>query len=226
MNEKQARRRALHVSFFCALSCLFAALPSGCSKRETPVQQGIRQGILHRGLAADPAGLDPHLINGLPEINVASALFEGLVAEDPATGQPAPGVAEKWNTSPDGLVWTFHLRADARWSNGQAVTANDFARSIQRALTPALGADNAAMLFVLAGAETYHQADGNDFSKVGVKAVDAHTLQLTLAHPAPYLPALLSHPIWYPVYYPALEKAGGAMQRDSDWTKPANFVGN
>ncbi|MDI1250398.1 MAG: peptide ABC transporter substrate-binding protein [Lacunisphaera sp.] len=202
------------------------ATQSGCAKRETDAVRGIREQVLHRGLSADPSGLDPHLITGLPEINVASALFEGLVGEDPVTGQPVPAVAERWDTSPDGLTWTFHLRANARWSNGEPVTAHDFAGSIRRVLTRSLGADNAALLFVLAGAEAWYQRSAADFSTVGVQAVDPRTLRLTLAHPAPYLPTLLAHPVWYPVYLPALEKAGGATLRDTRWTDPANFVGN
>jgi oligopeptide transport system substrate-binding protein len=216
------RRLVSICSLFSVLCLLFAS----CAKRETDAARGIREQVLHRGLSADPSGLDPHLITGLPEINVASALFEGLVGEDPVTGQPVPAVAERWDTSPDGLTWTFHLRANARWSNGEPVTAHDFAGSIRRVLTKSLGADNAALLFVLAGAEAWYQGSAADFSTVGVQAVDPRTLRLTLAHPAPYLPTLLAHPVWYPIYLPALEKAGGATLRDTRWTDPANFVGN
>ncbi|HEY8995733.1 MAG TPA: peptide ABC transporter substrate-binding protein [Lacunisphaera sp.] len=210
----------------CAGGCLFVAINSGCKKRETDVARGIREQVLHRGLSADLSGLDPHLITGLPEINVATALFEGLVGEDPKDGHPVPAVAESWETTPDGLTWTFHLRPNAKWSNGEPVTATDFAGSIQRALTPSLGADNAGMLFVLANAELWRRGELDDFSRVGVRAVDARTLELRLAHPAPYLLTLLSHPIWFPVYLPALEKAGGATKRDTNWTTPENFVGN
>lgn len=206
--------------------CLLWPSLSGCKKRESDVARGIREQVLYRGLASDPNMLDPHLITGLPEVNVVTALFEGLVGEDPQDGHPVPAVAEKWEMSTDGLTWTFHLRPTAKWSNGEPVTAQDFVNSIQRVLTPALLADNANMLFVLARAEQWHRGDLKDFSQVGVKAIDPHTLQLTLAHPAPYLLTLLSHPIWFPVYLPALEKAGGATQRDNKWTSPENFVGN
>jgi len=202
------------------------AINSGCKKRETDVVRGIREQVLHRGLAADLTGLDPHLETGLPEINVISALFEGLVGEDPVDGHPVPGVAESWNVTPDALTYTFHLRPNAKWSNGEPVTAADFTGSIRRVLTKSLGADNAAMLFVLANAESWYQGGLTDFSQVGVAAIDDRTLRLTLAHPAPYLLSLLSHPVWYPVHLPTLEKNGGAMKRDSRWTDPATFVGN
>jgi oligopeptide transport system substrate-binding protein len=226
MHEKPARRESVLCFCFCALLCLFVAIQSGCAKRETDAERGIREAVLHRGLSADPAGLDPHLISGLPEINVASALFEGLLGEDPVDGHPVPGVAERWTVSPDGLTYTFHLRAGARWSNGEPVTAQDFANSIRRVLTARLGADNAAMLFVLANAAEYYAGTVTDFARVGVRVADARTLELTLAHPAPYLPTLLTHPVWYPVYLPALEQAGGADRRDSNWTQPGQLVGN
>lgn len=226
MHEKQAKRRSVSGVFFCAFLCLFVAMGSGCKKRETDVDRGTREQVLHRGLAADPSGLDPHLITGLPEINVVSALFEGLVGEDPTDGSPAPGVAERWETSADGLTWAFHLHANARWSNGEPVTAQDFANSIRRVLTKSLGADNAAMLFVLANAEAWYQGGLTDFSRVGVLVIDSLTLQLTLAHPAPYFLALLAHPVWYPIWLPALEKAGGAAHRGTDWTRPGHLIGN
>jgi len=222
-------RLMMRRSVLCLLTsvlCLAVAIQSGCAKRETDVDRGIREQVLHRGLAADLTGLDPHTINGLPEINVASALFEGLVAEDPVDGHPVPGVAETWDVSPDALTYTFHLRTNARWSNGEPVTAQDFAGSIKRVLTRSLAADNVAMLFVLANAESWYQGGLNDFSQVGVAAPDEHTLRLTLAHPAPYLLSLLSHPVWYPVHLPTLEKNGGIAVRDTRWTDPANFVGN
>ncbi len=225
MHEKQTSRWSFLGSISCAFLCLFVATNSGCKKRETDVDRGIREQVLHRGLSADLSSLDPHLITGLPEINVASALFEGLVGEDPVDGHPVPGVAERWETSADALTWTFHLRTNARWSNGEPVTASDFTRSIRRVLEPGF-TDNASLLFVLTNAEAWHRGDLKDFSTVGARAVDPQTLQLTLAHPAPYLLTLLSHPAWYPVYLPALEKAGGALQRDSTWTDPGNFVGN
>jgi oligopeptide transport system substrate-binding protein len=226
MHEKQARSWIFNGLVFCVFSCLLVAINPGCKKRETDVARGIREQVLHRGLAADLKGLDPHLETGLPEINVISALFEGLVGEHPETGAPAPGVAERWESSADGLTWTFHLRANARWSNGEPVTARDFLGSIKRVLSKPLGADNAAMLFVLANAESWYQGGLTDFTQVGARAPDDRTLVLTLAHPAPYLLSLLAHPIWYPVHLPTLEKHGGSTVRDTRWTDPENFVGN
>ena len=226
MHEKQAKGRCVSEFFFCVFLCLFVANQPGCAKRETPVEQGTREQVLHRGLSADLSGLDPHLITQLPEINVASTLFEGLVDEDPVDLHPIPGVAERWDVSADKLVYTFHLRANARWSNGEPVTAQDFAQSIRRMLTASLGADYARMFFVLDHAEGYYKGTLTDFSRVGVATPDALTLRLTLEHPAPYFLSFLSHPAWYPVWLPALEKSGSPYERGGQWTSPGNLVGN
>ncbi|HEY4248927.1 MAG TPA: peptide ABC transporter substrate-binding protein [Lacunisphaera sp.] len=211
-------------SLLAALLCLL--LCTGCPRRETPVDRGIREQVLERGLSADPVELDPHVISGLSEINVTSALFEGLIAEDPVDLHPIPGVAESWDPSPDGLVYTFHLRANAKWSNGDPVTAQDFANSIRRVLTRTLAADYTTMLYVLVNAEAYNKGTLTDFSQVGVQVPDAHTLRLTLDHPAPYFLSLLTHPVWYPIHLPTLEKYGSPYERGSNWTRPGNFVGN
>ncbi|HRI83104.1 MAG TPA: peptide ABC transporter substrate-binding protein, partial [Opitutaceae bacterium] len=201
-------------------------MQTGCWSRETAVERGIREQVLHRGLGADIADLDPHVITGLSEINVVSTLFEGLVAENPADLSPVPGVAERWTVAADGLTYTFRLRPDARWSNGAPVTAHDFIASWRRVLTPALGADYASMLYVIEGAEAYHKGAQPDFAAVGVTAPDARTLVIRLEHPAPHFLSLLTHPVWYPVHFPALEQAGDPARRGGAWTRPGNLVGN
>ena len=214
-------------SFFTPLLALVGLLNlTGCWSRESPVAQGNQEQVLHRGLGADVAELDPHIVTGLPELNVLSALFEGLVAEDPHDLHPVPGVAKSWEVSLDQLRYTFHLRADARWSNGDSVTAQDFVNSIRRVLTPSLGADYASMLYVVQNAEAYHKGELNDFTQVGVAATDAHTLIITLDHQTPHFLTLLSHPIWYPVHLPTLEKSGAIDQRGNPWTRPETIVSN
>jgi len=208
------------------LLVIFVVLASGCKPRGTAVERGIRDQVLYRSLSFDIAELDPHLISSLPAINVTSALFEGLVAEDPADLRPVPGVAESWEISPDALTYTFHLRANARWSNGESVTAQDFVASCRRALTPALGASNLEFIDPVSNARAYHLGQITDFAQVGITAPDARTLRIQLEHPAPYFLSLLTHPVWFPVYLPAIEKSGSATARDNRWTRPATFVGN
>lgn len=216
-------RRSL---FICYPLLLCLLLGTGCPKRETPVDQGIREQVFHRGLSADPSDLDPHVISALPEINITSALFEGLIGEDAVDLHPMPGVAERWEASPDGLVYTFHLRANAKWSNGDPVTAQDFSNSIRRVLTRSLAADYATMLYLVVNAEAYHKGTLTDFAQVGVQTPDARTLRLTLNHPAPYFLSLLTHPVWFPIHLGSLEKSGSPYQRGSKWTQPGSLVGN
>ena len=218
--------RPLSSFFLLSSAFLLLLLLAGCWSRESPVQSGNVTQVLHRSLGADVAELDPHIITGLPELNVASALFEGLVGEDPQDLHPVPGVAAGWNVSADGLVYTFHLRPDALWSNGEPVTARDFIGSFRRVLTPALGADYASMLYLVQRAEAYHRGELQDFAQVGFTAPDDRTLIITLEHPASHFLSLLSHPVWYPVHLPTLEKFGPVAQRGSRWTRPENFVGN
>ncbi len=213
------------------LSCFFvcfvgALLGSGCLKRETAVERGNREQILHRGMGPEVADLDPHLATTANDYTVLSALFEGLVAEDPQTLAPAPGVAESWEISPDGLTYTFHLRANAKWSNGEPVTARDFLGSWQRVLTPSLAADNAYLLYIVQNAEAFHKGQLTDFTQVGFTAPDARTVRITLEHPASYFLSLLQHWVWWPVHLPTLEKSGSPYQRGNRWALPGTFVGN
>ncbi len=204
--------------------CLLSA--AGCLKRETAVQRGNREQVLHRGIGNEVTELDPHLVTGVAEGNVLRALFEGLVAEDPVDLHPVPGVAERWDVSTDGLVYTFQLRADARWSNGATVTAQDFVAAYRRILTPTLAADYANMLYILQSAEAFHKGSAPDFAQVGAVAVDARTLRLTLEHPAPYFLSLITNPPWYPVPLATIEKHGSAYQRGNSWTRPGRIVTN
>jgi oligopeptide transport system substrate-binding protein len=210
------------------LSLLLAALlpAPGCGRRETAVQRGDRDQILHRGLGYEVTDLDPHLATGIAEGNVLAALFEGLVAEDPHDLHPVPGVAERWETSADGLVYTFFLRGDARWSNGQPVTAQDFVDSWRRILTPSLGAESADLLHVLQGAEAFHRGLTKDFSQVGAVATGPRTLRVTLDHPTANFLARLTHWAWSPVYLPAIAANGAVDRRGNQWTRPGHLVGN
>jgi oligopeptide transport system substrate-binding protein len=218
-----------YVALFATLIAVVCTL-SGCKKPSTP-DGGPSSNAPHRkvllvGNATEPQEVDPHVVEGVPENHLIIALFEGLVSSDPVTIEPVPAVAEKWEISDDGLVYTFHLRPEAKWSNGDPVTAQDFARSYQRILTPSIASKYAYALSPIVGADDYSQGKLTDFTQTGIKALDAHTLQLTLTHPTPFLiRAMVNYP-WYPVPIAAIEKAGGLDRRGSAWTRPENFVGN
>jgi len=204
---------------------LIAALPA-CSPRQTKVEAGDRTQTLHWGNMIEPTDLDPQIITDAQSENIVMALFEGLTQYDPKTCQPIPAVAERWEVSPDNLRWTFHLRPEARWSDGQPVTAGDFVFAYRRILSPGLGAEYAYLLYALENGEGYNSGKITDSSRIGALAPDDHTLVLNLVHPVPYLPAMTCHAAWYPLPRRTIEGFGRADERGTRWTRPGNLVGN
>lgn len=203
--------------------CVF--LVAACSKQQKPAAPDD-SALLRLSLRNEPATLDPHLATLPDEFSLLRALSEGLTTPNPAEGPPLPGVATSWSASPDNRRWTFRLRADARWSNGDPVTARDFLFSFQRALTPALAAPKAHLFFVVKNAAAFARGTLTDFATVGFSAPDDHTLVIETADPAPQLPVLVASGPWLPVHRATLEKHGGATARDAAWTRPEHFVGN
>lgn len=199
---------------------------AACGGRESRVEKGTREGILQYGNDSEPQELDPHLVSGYTEQKILLALFEGLVVLDPVTLEPLPGVAESWAVSPDGRVYTFTLRKNAKWSNGDPVTAQDFLFAWKRILTPKLGSEYAYMLHVITNAKAYNEGTIMDFAEVGVKAADDYTLEVTLDNPTPYFLSMQIHFTYYPVHRGCIERIGAVDERGTVWTKPGNFVGN
>ncbi|MCC6414394.1 MAG: peptide ABC transporter substrate-binding protein [Opitutaceae bacterium] len=198
----------------------------GCAPRETPVEAGIRTHTLLVGNAAEPADLDPHLATILTDQIIINTLFEGLTALDEQTTKPVPAAAESWSVSADGLTWTFHLRENLMWSNGEPLVAADFITAWRRALNPAFAADNAWYLFVIKNAEAYNAGQIADVATLGIAAPDDRQLVLTLEQPTPFLPALVSLPAWFPLNPRNLEKFHALDQRGQPWTRPGNLVSN
>ena len=201
-------------------------LSTSCGDSQTNVEKGNVNGTLYWGNGTEPQSLDPQIATGVPEHHIISALMEGLVLKDRKTLLPKPGVAESWDISDDGRVYTFKIRGNARWSNGDSLTANDFVWSWWRALQPALGNLYAYMLFPIENAQEYYEGALADFSKVGAKALDENTLQVTLNHPTPYFLQLLDHYSLFPVHQETIEKFGAADERGTRWTYAGNLVGN
>jgi oligopeptide transport system substrate-binding protein len=160
---------------------------------------------------AEPKTIDPGLSNSIEGGQVIVNAFEGLLDLD-KNGQPVPGVAEKWDVSKDGLHYVFHLRKDAKWSDGKPVTAHDFEYAWKRALDPKTASQYAYQLYYLKNGEAYNNsADPKATNKatadqVGVKAVDDYTLDVTLESPTPYFLSLMSFPTYMPVRKDIVEK--------------------
>ena len=205
-----------------ALFCVAA----GCGERPTNVEHGNATGELYIGIGTEPEALDPHLVTGVPEHYVLLSLLEGLTTVHPETLEPEPGVARSWDVSDDGLTYTFHFDPEARWSNGDRVTADHFRFAYRRILTPELGAPYAYMLHCIRNAKAYNQGKLDDFAKVGVRAPAPDTLVIELARPTPYLLSLTAHYTWWPVHPPTVLAHGTMTDRVSKWTRPGNFVGN
>ena len=166
----------------------------------------------------EPESLDPHKVSGVPESNIDRQMFEGLTNTD-ADGKTIAGIATSWE-SPDNQVWTFKLR-DAKWSNGDPVTAEDFVYSMRRVLDPLTASPYSSYLVdaKVLGAEQIINGEAA-VETLGVKAVDAHTLQITLSASVPYFPDMMIHNSVKPVHQKTVERFG------DKWTDPANIVVN
>ena len=208
------------------LTLIISALLSACGTGESNVTQGNREGILHYGNGAEPQGLDPHVVTGVPENHLIRALFEGLAVKNPVTLEPEPGVAERWTFNEDRSVITFYLNPNAKWSNGEQVTADDFVWSWNRALHPETGNLYAYMLYPVKNAEAYAKGEVSEFSEVGVKALDETTLRVTLNAPTPYFIQLMDHYSTFAVHPETLLKFGKMTDRFTPWTRVGNIVSN
>ncbi|HBU8848622.1 oligopeptide ABC transporter substrate-binding protein OppA [Citrobacter sedlakii] len=201
---------------------VLSALLAGNAAMAAVVPAGVQlaeKQTLVRNNGSEVQSLDPHKIEGVPESNISRDLFEGLIISD-VEGKPSPGVAEKWDNK-DFKVWTFHLRKDAKWSDGSPVTAQDFVYSWQRLADPNTASPYASYL------QYGHIVNIDDIvagkkpvTDLGVKALDDHTFEVTLSEPVPYFYKLLVHSSVSPVPKAVVEKFG------DKWTQPANIVSN
>ncbi|QAT39941.1 peptide ABC transporter substrate-binding protein [Clostridium sp. JN-9] len=204
LKGKKAKFAALAMTFVLAGS-VFA----GCGKSGTS-GKGADQ-VVKYNLGAEPKTIDPGLNSSVEGGNVIENTFEGLTDID-SKEQVIPGVAEKWEVSQDGLKYTFHLRKNAKWSDGKPVKAQDFEYAWKRALDPKTASDYAYQLFYLKNGEAYNgSADPNAAKKatadqVGVKATDDYTLEVTLENPTPYFLSLMAFPTYMPLRKDVVEK--------------------
>ena len=164
--------------------------------------------------------LDPQLISSVEDADVARGIFEGLYNSD-SNGNLVPAGALSFETSADLKTYTFHLRPEAKWSNGDPVTAADYVYGWQRLVDPALASEYA---YYLELAQVVNAADitagKKPVTELGIKAIDDHTLQVTLDNPLPYFPKMLTNTSTFPAPKATIEKFG------AEWTKPANIVTN
>jgi oligopeptide transport system substrate-binding protein len=173
---------------------------------------------LHRGLSSDPESIDPHKARSTQAAEVLRDIGEGLVSYS-ATGALVGGAAESWTISDDGLTYAFKIRDDARWSNGDPVTADDFVFSLRRLVDPATAAFYGQAVAAISNANRIITGEAAPV-ELGVIAADSNTLVMTLEQPTPYLLSLLTHPSTFPVHAGSIEAHG------NEFTRPENLLSN
>ncbi|HMJ89819.1 MAG TPA: peptide ABC transporter substrate-binding protein [Candidatus Acidoferrum sp.] len=201
-------KRAFH---FFAIG--LAVLLVGCKAREQRADLVLINGV-------EPETIDPHVLTGQADGRVAGALFDGLMQFDPKTGDAVPGIAERFEISPDGLTYTFHLRTNAAWSTGDRITAEDCVLSWRRAVTPETVADYAGQLFYIRNAEAYflgrtNASTGKRYTAedIAMQALDDHTMRVDLVAPTAFFPELCACWVMKIVPAKAIEKYGDRWMR-------------
>src|SRR6266568_4475017 len=203
--EATARAGAL---LLLLLSTLLYPLLAGCAQRQPRADLVIANG-------AEPESLDPAVATGQPDLRAIAALFEGLTRYNAQSGEPEPGWAERWEISPDGRRYKFFLRANSVWSTGEPLTAEDFVYSWRRVLDPATAAEYAGQLFYVKNAEAFRDGKLADPSALGIRALDARTLEVELAEPTAFFLSLCAFQTLAVVPRDVIERLGDRwlMQR-------------
>ena len=184
------------------LFCLLAgALASGCSRHEPPADLTIINGI-------EPESLDPAIITAQADMRVVSTMFEGLTRLEPVQAQAVPGLAANWDISPDGKIYTFHLRTNLLWSTGEPITAADVVYSWLRELDPKTASDYAGQLYYFKNAEEFNTGKITNAALVGVSAPDPLTVRVELNHPTSFFLDICAMPLTCVVPRQAIEKYG------------------
>lgn len=196
-----------------------ALLAAGCGDRAPDGSRVADEGVtFHRGNGAEPATLDPHRAEDSASFEILRDLYEGLTTGN-VEAKVVPGTAESWEVSPDGLTWTFTLRADAAWSNGDPVTAADFVAGFRRTVDPATASTYAQVLFPVKNAEAVNRGDLPP-GALGVSAPDERTFVVELGAPTPYFLSLLTHSATYPLHRASFAAHG------EDFARAGNMISN
>jgi oligopeptide transport system substrate-binding protein len=214
--------RALVIALWGPALGATLAMAAGCTTRAQSSQyfgkiEPPKGQVLRYISGPEPESLDPQVSTGQPEARIYLALYEGLTEYDPVTGQAIPAIAERWESNGDNTEFTFYLRHNARWSNGDPITANDFVYSLRRGLAPGLAARSAYLAYYIQGAQAYNEGKGRA-EDLGIQAVDDYTLKIHLTTPVPFLSGLVAHQMFRLVPRKSIEKYG------DDWTQPQNII--
>ena len=202
---------------FLAIAACVVLLVSACSGTAPEATASAERQVLRRGLGGQPDSLDPHRAEDAFSYDVLRDLYEGLTASSPA-GEVVPAAAESWNIDDGGKRYTFAIRSDARWSNGDPVTASDFLAALRRAMTPATASGAADLLRSIVNAPAILRGE-MPAEQLGVRALDDRTLEIALSHPVPYFPDILTNTVASPIHPSSLVK-------DANFTRPGAVITN
>ena len=192
---------------------------AGCGEPASVTSQApVDASVFRRSNLGEPDTLDPHRNEETSGSTVVRDLFEGLMTEA-VDARIVPGVAESWTTSDDGTIYQFKLRDSARWSNGDPVTADDFVAGLRRTADPATASTYAAIIYPIKNAEAV-TTGRLEPSALGVRAIDAHTLEIELEAPTTYFLQLLAHSTTYPLHRASFARHG------EQFARPGNLISN
>ncbi|MFX3634116.1 MAG: ABC transporter substrate-binding protein [Candidatus Pristimantibacillus sp.] len=218
------RTRKSALTFISTLLVL-AIVAVGCTPKEETGNNGAANGggatdakVFRMNIHSEPSSLDPALMEDNVSGTLATGIYEGLTRKN-ENGESVEATAEKIEKSEDGKTYTFTIRKDAKWSNGDPVTANDFEFSWKRALDPATGSTYAYQFYYIVGAQDYNEGKVKNADGVGIKALDAQTLEVKLNSPTPYFLSLTSFYTYYPSHQSVKDNAAWAADA-------ATIIGN
>ncbi len=193
------------VRLFIPSGFALVVLLAGCGRPDQKTEATRPARVLSVGNSIEPATLDPHINTGSAESAILGEIYEPLVQRGEDGLALVPAAAERWEISADGLVYTFHLHRDRRWSNGDKITALDFLHSFRRIVDPKLAAEFAVRGNSVVGVPAYLRGELTDPAQLGFSAPDDHTFVITLATPnVVFIQNLIAYP-WVPVHLPTLD---------------------
>lgn len=210
------KKNVVRIAFTLAVSvALQACITAGAYFGSTtpPDEQ-----VLYVSNATEPRSLDPHKTAGVPESTIMLNLYDCLTTYDPRTAEPIPCLAETWDHNADSSVWTFHLRHDAKWTDGNPITAEDFVYSWRRIVNPDTASPYANLLYYVKNGQALNEGTMTDLTQLGIRAVDPYTLEVTMERPTAFFIAMTPHYAFTAVPRQAIEKYG------DQWLEPANHV--
>ncbi len=210
---------------FLLFLCLLLSLLVGCEKTLSPAEKARQEKIFLAGNGSECSRLDPQIAFHASERRVQMALFESLVSIGP-NQEIFPALAQAWEVSEDGKIYTFYIRPNACWSDGSPLTAEDCAFSFERLLSPELASAVTWFAYIIEGAEAFNQGLSQDFKSVGIEVIDDYTLKIRLVQPAQHFLRLMAYSAFVPIPKHLVLSLGTAYDRRNPWDSADYIISN